>query len=207
MSTENTTTAIANRRTFTREMRVTLTEAEITERGRKLASRRGDRAQLDDKRKAVTKEYGGQLAVIDAELDSLQSAINTGSELRPIACYEEFKSGVVEIRRVDTDEVIDTRIPTLTEQQTSWLPDEPTPAGDGSDEGATAGGEDAGEGGPAGDGDDDFGGAVARVKSSTGGTVAHMPDDEGEAPDPGALGELAKPAKAAKKGRAPRKAK
>lgn len=209
------TTAAPQRRTFTRELRVQLSEAEITARGRKLAARRADRAQLDEHRKAVAKGHGAEIARLDAELDGLQSAIQAGSELRPIQCYEEFRAGVVEIRRADTDEVIDTRIPTLSEQQTT-LPgvdlgdDEP---GEGSDEGAAADGEDAGDGGPAGDGDDDFGGAVARVKSATGAEVAHMPDDpeDGEAPDPGALGELAKPAKPAKpgkaKGRAPRKAK
>lgn len=200
------TTAAPQRRTFTRELRVQLSEAEITARGRKLAARRADRAQLDEHRKAVAKGHGAEIARLDAELDGLQSAIQAGSELRPIQCYEEFRAGVVEIRRADTDEVIDTRIPTLSEQQVKL------PGVDDDEDGA---GKDAGQGdaGDAGEGDDDFGGAVARVTSATGGVVAHMPDDEdGEAPDPGALGELAKPAKAAKKpkaakprGRAPRK--
>lgn len=203
MNTTDTTAATnPQRRLFTRELRVRLTETEVTERGRKLAARRADRAQLDEKRKAVAKDYGGQLAQIDAELDGLQGAIQTGSELRPVQCYEDFRAGVIEIRRADNDEVIDTRIPTLSEQQV------PLPGVD-DDDGAGLGDPwDAGDG----EGDDDFGGAVARagvelVESATGGVVAHMPDDEGEAPDPGALGELAKPAKAAKKGRAPRKAK
>lgn len=216
MTTETTTSE--NRRLFTRELRTKLTESEVTERGRKLAARRQDHHALDEKRKATNKDFGGQLAQISAELDSLQSAINTGTELRPIQCYEEFRAGVIEIRRADNDEVIDTRIPTLSEQQTSWLPDDPVdPSGppepepeDGEPEPAEPAPE---------DGEGDFGGAVARgagkpklelVKSATGGVVAHMPDGEGEAPDPGVLGDLAPPAKPSKSGKGkgrPRKAK
>lgn len=213
MTTETTTNE--TRRLFTRELRTKLTEGEITERGRKLAARRQDHHALDEKRKATNKDFGGQLAQISAELDSLQSAINTGTELRPVQCYEEWRAGVVEIRRADTGEVLDTRIPTLSEQQVG-LPvpglDDDEPKDGAAGEGGEGGeGGDAGEGEGGTDGDEDFGGAVGRgagkkpkleiVKSATGGEVAHMPDDdEGEAPDPAALGGLGKPAAPAGKG-------
>lgn len=181
MTTANTNTT---RRVFTRELREKLSEADITERGRRLAARRGDRAQLDEKRKSVAKDYGGQLAVIDAELDALQSAIQTGSELRPVACYEQIVGNVVQICRADTDAVVDTRVPTLSEQQVSFpgLDDDDVPDDDTPEEPAPS--------------------KVRAVKSATGGMVAHMPDDDDDEAPTGALPAPPAKGKAKRKGKA-----
>lgn len=182
----------------TREFRVKLTPDEEREYGQKLAAGRAERRALDDKRKAVSKDYGGQLAQIDAELDRLTSAIRDKEELRPVRVYEEWHAGVIEIRRVDNDEVIDTRLPTISEQQASFggpYDDEVLPPEPGIDEpeGVSPVAE-----------DDDFGGQQSRkaaklelVTSATGGEVAHMPDDD-ESEVPVADGDVESPKPASK---------
>lgn len=228
MNTESTTTEKKPRREFTREVRVKITPDEERAYGQKLADGRADRRALDDKRKATNKDYGGQLAQIDAELDRLTAAIRDKEELRPVRVYEEWRAGVIEVRRVDTEEVIDTKIPTLSEQQANSQDslfaesDLDPPQGD-----VTGGETDSTEQQPieesAVDGvariidegfaearvldEEDFGGAAARkagklelVRSATGGEVAHMPDDEeGEGEAPAE--EPVEPRKAAKKSR------
>ena len=115
--TTETTAPKKPRREFTREIRVKLTESEITDRGRQLATKREEHAALDGDRKATAKSFGGRLAQITAQLDNLTMAISTGKETRVVTVYEERVGNVFEIRRADNDEVIDTRAPNIAEQQ------------------------------------------------------------------------------------------
>ena len=70
------------RREFTREIRVKLTEAEITDRGRQLATKREEHAALDGDRKATAKSFGGRLAQITAQL-GVPTSMRDG-ERRPV---------------------------------------------------------------------------------------------------------------------------
>lgn len=182
--------------TYRREIRVKLTDSDLARYGRQLSHTVRDKSLLDEKRKAVAAEYNAQLKDLEAKISRLSDAMQNSEELRDLEVYDRYHAGVIEIRRADNDEVVDTRPATVADRDVTGA-DNGFPAID--DEATGEPGDGAGEGEPEPETpEEDFGGAVARgagkskkapkvdlVTSSVGDTVATMPDDEdGDEPWP-----------------------
>lgn len=151
-----------NLKTFTRELEVELTEEELQLYGKLLAEKVNEEKAVDDKRKEIASKYTAQLKAIRNEQTRLATARSKGRELRLVECIERWHAGVIQIVRLDTDEVVDTRPATYNDQQTEfpWLDDEHSELpleGDAPVESADAGG---------------------MVDSATGDQVYVMPDDD-----------------------------
>jgi hypothetical protein len=188
------------KRTFKRDLGYRLSFEEIHDYGKKLARKKVERDALDEKKKNLTKQLNGQLAEIDAEVDRLSDAVDTGEELRSVECGEFFEGSQKVVRRLDTYEEIDRGPLSWADQQTE-IPGLDADSDDFPSENHQQDG-DVGEVPP-----------LEMVTSSMGDEVAHMPDDpepvveldaEGEAPAEAPVPPAGDPPKA-KRGRKAKK--
>lgn len=75
--------------------------------------------QLETTKKEETARLGRALKAQRARLDDLALKVNSGKEYRPIECSVlfDFHRSVVEVRRQDTDELVETRSMTKSEKE------------------------------------------------------------------------------------------
>jgi hypothetical protein len=79
--------------------------------------------RLEEEKKAAAKVSNNKIKPLVAERESLLQALDSGTEKRHVECYEHFiEDGAgniirVEVRRVDTDAVVEERAPTAAEQE------------------------------------------------------------------------------------------
>lgn len=84
---------------------------------RSAAKQRRERDKLEEEMKAESDRRKARIAELDAEAERLDAIVATGREDRNIICHERFHSGMVELVREDTMEVVDARPPSQEELQ------------------------------------------------------------------------------------------
>lgn len=104
---------------FTRELPVTLNDHELQAYGKMLAEKVREEELAVDKKAQVAKEHNSRIQVIRNDIKRIADARAKGEELRPVRCAERLKGNVIEIVRLDREEVVDTRPADLTDLQTS----------------------------------------------------------------------------------------
>lgn len=131
-------------REYTREVRCKLDERQRESYGARLANLVEERRLVDDKKKQVAKEYATKISDIDNEIARTADALSKGEELRACQVYDIWNNGIVETRRRDNDEVVDTRPASLADRQVEFPglsegeddEDEETPTAEAAAEGA-----------------------------------------------------------------------
>lgn len=104
----------------TRSLMVSLTEAEIRSCATELARVTASQAELEDEKKAVTSGFKQKIDRCVADCRALAQKVTTKRELRDIDCeWSPTPAGKMELTRMDTGEVIDTRKMTEEERQES----------------------------------------------------------------------------------------
>ena len=117
---------MANRQ-FARMLAVKLSEKELLARGAELAETDREILKLKEEKRATSAEYRVRLKPLEQLSDSLSKTIHvTKTEDRSVRCEERanFKQGKVEVVRLDTKEVIETRALTAAERQTKLVDDD-----------------------------------------------------------------------------------
>lgn len=94
-----------------RLLEVKLTKKEVSEYAEKLAQSCVTRIETEAEKKEVTGNYNAQLKNINKDISALSEAIQNGYEERDVECDERVngEKNIVEIIRLDTQEVIDAR--------------------------------------------------------------------------------------------------
>lgn len=109
---------------WTESLPVTLTNAELLERGESLALMDSTRAEKETERKRAADGFKHELEDIAAEQSRLAMIVRDKREARPVYVTEirDFKKGSVDIVREDTAEAIRTRVMTEHERQMELIP-------------------------------------------------------------------------------------
>lgn len=94
----------------TRELPVKLSEAEVTEYGRKLAQLDADLRTVQNEKKNAADEYKGREAAISAEAGDYSRKIRDGQEHRmvDVELTYDLKTATRTTTRTDTKEVVNT---------------------------------------------------------------------------------------------------
>ena len=102
-----------------RPLKVELTDQEIAERSRAMATIINDKVRLKGEAKYKAEGYAATIKLLEQQIEAEASIIETGHEFRPVACEErEASNGIeVEVVRLDTSEVVSTRPKTDEERQ------------------------------------------------------------------------------------------
>lgn len=111
-------------RRFTRSLPCKLTDSERRLRGVKLAEANHERAEIELRKKDASAGFREELKANGKRIEELSEQVSSGVEKRPVECCErpDEDRQVVEIYRVDTGAVIDTRPMTLDERQPKLFP-------------------------------------------------------------------------------------
>jgi hypothetical protein len=115
--TDTASEAPASRDTYTELLECELTEDERADKRKRLEDVDRELVRLDTEKKASAKAYSNQIKPLAAERESILEALDTGTEKRQVEVYEHFEPrlGKVEVRRVDTDAVVEERA--MTQQE------------------------------------------------------------------------------------------
>lgn len=110
-----------DRETYTELIECTLSEEERDEKRKRLEAVDRELIRLDVEKKAAAKVFTNQIKPLEAERDSILQALDAGTEKRQVEVYEHFddRLGKVEVRRVDTDAVVEERAMTAQEREDS----------------------------------------------------------------------------------------
>lgn len=103
---------------YKKELSCKLSDETLQMYGAMLARKLKERDALDEKKKAVGKEYSAKISVIDQDIRRMADARDKGEELRPIDCVDRWNNGTVETVRLDTAEVVEVRAATPADRQT-----------------------------------------------------------------------------------------
>lgn len=92
-------------------LRVELTKEELDELAGKLAEDQLELQELEDQKKAVTKDFGSRIEVVQARIRSGSNTFRQRWEMREVECVEvkDFARGECYSKRMDTGEVIKRR--------------------------------------------------------------------------------------------------
>lgn len=154
-------------REFSRDLPVELNEHELQAYGKMLAEKVNEEKLLEERKKQITAEWNQKIKGVSVEIARIADARAKGKEMRPVKCRERIHGNVIEVVRLDSLVVVDTRPADLRDLQTS-LPGTGVPEmPDAIDEGP--------RGGSIGDDQPMHNGT--EVVSSVGDTVHHMPDE------------------------------
>lgn len=98
---------------------VSLDDSELIQRSQRLASMIAEEKALLDKRKAQTNTVNEDLKALKAEIAATSHVVASRTEIREIVCEEvkDLDSGILNVIRKDTNEVIDSRHLTIAERQ------------------------------------------------------------------------------------------
>lgn len=93
-----------------KELPVKLTEEEKKAYSEELAKSHEEQEAIEAEKKTTAKQYTDTLTVISERQKKLSKAIVTGEEVRTVLCelHREWDSGLIQVVRTDTKEVIDT---------------------------------------------------------------------------------------------------
>lgn len=113
---------------FTRELPVALNDHELQTYGRMLAEKVREEELLEEKKKQAMKEHNGRIQTVRNDIKRIAEARAKGAELRPVECAERLHGNVIEIVRLDSSIVVDTRPADLRDLQTTIPGTESTPS-------------------------------------------------------------------------------
>lgn len=111
------------RRGFTRDLPVPLSKDEVTAVGKRWAATLSDIDHLDKQKKDSAASFERKKQDAKAQAATLQVEYMTEKRIMPVECYERFVSGMIEIVRTDTCEVIDHRPANAAELQRDMASD------------------------------------------------------------------------------------
>lgn len=94
---------------FDRWLPVTLTENEILERSKALAETLQTKRRVENEKANEMRNYGEQLKDLAGEIAKLGQVVATGEESRSVNCEQRHNEGRIEVVRLDTGEVIESR--------------------------------------------------------------------------------------------------
>lgn len=103
---------------FMRHMDCELTSTELQHRSREAADLMAERDRTEAEYKAAATIGRTQVAGMDVNLRRLARIVRDGVEARPVECEARIVGGNVEVERLDTGEVVETRAMTAEERQT-----------------------------------------------------------------------------------------
>lgn len=112
-----------------RNLPVKLNDSELLEFGKRLAQTSGDIHAEEERQVNVKAELKAALGRIEGERTRLSGIVSTGRENRDVACNQVFDYSrlIVEVVRTDTNEVVETRRMTESEQQRNLFGGEDKP--------------------------------------------------------------------------------
>lgn len=108
---------------FKRELECELTDDDLLIKLSELTSKLTEKDSVEQELKEVSAGYKGRIKTLDREIHSLTRVVTKRQEARPVECRElfNFDGYVVQIMRLDTEEIIETRTMTQRERQQSLL--------------------------------------------------------------------------------------
>lgn len=103
-----------------RHLDVDLTPDEVRHKGEQLAARLRDLEQLELALKDYKDKHKTRVGELESVTRLLASEVRSRKETRPVECHEvkDYERGVVDLVRVDTGEVVETRGMDPGERQT-----------------------------------------------------------------------------------------
>lgn len=106
-------------RKFTRPLDVKLMDGELLAKLDELAAKLVKKEEVEDELKNVSAGYKGQIKTLRQEIHDITKAVTTKTEEREVECEERmnFTASTVEVVRLDTLEVVESRAMTLRERQ------------------------------------------------------------------------------------------
>lgn len=95
----------------TRQLRHEFDDAEMADLGVKLSKRLSDLDQAKEEAKAVAAGHKAEQQAIETDIKALRSHVDEGYEMRDVKCERrvDFVADTVEVARLDTGEIIETR--------------------------------------------------------------------------------------------------
>jgi hypothetical protein len=107
---------------FRRELPHKLTRDEVHDYGQKLAGKEREWSALDEKRKGIAQQYRGDLAKVEADIQRLTAAVDTGKELRNTEVVNVLVGSQVFTYSLESGEVVDQRAADHTDTQEDMFP-------------------------------------------------------------------------------------
>lgn len=88
----------------------------------RIAEALGDKKEVKAAMKLATSEHRTRINELDKEMEVLREQVATGKELRSVSVVErkDYRKNLVEILRVDTRDVVETREMTTEERQETF---------------------------------------------------------------------------------------
>jgi hypothetical protein len=104
---------------FTRNLRVVLKNDEVVERAKRSAFLLGEIQQKETERDAAKKQANAHIEELASEMHRLSLEVRDGAAYRDVPCVRNYlyKTGTVEERRTDTNELLTERAMTEREKQ------------------------------------------------------------------------------------------
>lgn len=103
-----------------RYLRCHFTDAELLGISKEMSQNVAQRAQAENDKKRMAKEFDARIATMDAAIDLASEKVRSGYECRNVACsvtYNSPKPGMKEVRRDDTGELVEAVMMTSGELQ------------------------------------------------------------------------------------------
>ncbi|HOO39907.1 MAG TPA: hypothetical protein PK653_00560 [Syntrophales bacterium] len=106
-----------------RMLPVTLTKQEVHDKGKQLSRKLSEMRALENHRKEVLAQFNSQAKAIEAEIELLSRAVETGEEMRDVPVMVEYNWAIGQkvITREDDGSVVATETITDADRQTSML--------------------------------------------------------------------------------------
>lgn len=107
-----------------------LTDEEIIESAKSLASKRTALKHLESEKKSFVEQIKAKASQLESELDELNQRVSEGKAWGKIPCkvVTNYEEGTVTTTRLDTNEVLEERALRDTERQMEIPPEAPEPA-------------------------------------------------------------------------------
>jgi len=105
--------------TFTKSLKVQLTNDEILSAAESLAKTLDELGSLEDDKKSLVESFKAKITEAEARTTQYKAKVRDKYEWRPVDCEETMDpaAGTVVVKRLDTDEVIEERSMTYEERQ------------------------------------------------------------------------------------------
>src|ERR1700691_3902220 len=104
---------------FSQELPVPLNDHELQTYGKMLAEKVREEELAEEAKKQETSRRQAAIKVIRNDIKRIADARAKGEEMRPVRCAERLKGNVIEIDRLDKDEVVSNRPADLRDLQTT----------------------------------------------------------------------------------------
>lgn len=118
---------------FTKLLRVNFTSKEKLDTGEQMANAVRNIKQAQDDLASVQSQFKSDIKKYEAELSGLAEKLNSGWEMRSVTCVQikDFNVKSVQIKRLDTLEVIEERAMDADELQMGLFENKESPTGEG----------------------------------------------------------------------------